>query len=213
MNRPIESHLENRTNAQSRVGDVINRIGKDLNTDQAVGILTTMLLLAEFKGKTDPLTGTYNRRAFDEVIERLTKDNSTQFALVIFDIDDFKKVNDGYGHATGDKVLVEVAHELKEALRNKDFLARIGGEEFCAVIPLDLFNDLELFCRKCNTSIEEMGRVLSDAQPVGPITISQGAGIYDHSKPFKDFFNEVDAKLYEAKQSGKNTYRILTPNV
>ncbi|MBS1724961.1 MAG: GGDEF domain-containing protein [Armatimonadetes bacterium] len=83
----------------------------------------------------DPLTGVANRRAFDEAIEHLQAVDPRRFGVVVVDIDDFKAINDSYGHTTGDKVLKSFAEQIKHLLREDDFLARIGGDEFAVLLP------------------------------------------------------------------------------
>ena len=87
--------------------------------------------------ETDPLTGLYNRRALSEFLEAeiAAEDEETGFAIALVDLDDFKPVNDRYGHAVGDKLLVEVADRFGEACGNDAIVARMGGDEFAILLP------------------------------------------------------------------------------
>ncbi len=105
---------------------------------QKVDVLNTELKKAKEEASTDGLTGAHNRLAFDRHILDLVEKNTvrkTPFAILIIDIDDFKKVNDTYGHQTGDSILVSMTNKCKEAIRGDDFLGRYGGEEFVVVLP------------------------------------------------------------------------------
>lgn len=209
----LDSLVNNRTLIRRRVGDIVDRLDTDLTKDQAVGMLTTMLMLAEFKGRKDPLTGINNRGSFDEVIKELVVNPATQFSLVVFDIDGFKTFNDKYGHTTGDQVLKAVTGEIQRHLRPNDFFARYGGEEFCLILPIDKIEDLAAFCEKVRSSVELMGGFKSDGKEIPGITISIGAGTYNHKENYHQFFDKVDAKLQNVKDTGKNGYAILENNV
>lgn len=198
---------------RGRVDDIVSRLGQDMTKEQVVGTLTTMLMLAEFKGERDPLTKIDNRRSYDKLVKSLADDGSTRFSFLMFDIDHFKKINDEYGHATGDEILIHVVNKVKPALRKNDFFARIGGEEFAVIIPGDNSHDLETICEKVRASVESMVGFRSGQKDVPGVTISIGAGTYDHSESFDNFYRKIDAKLYEAKSNGRNQYAILEDNV
>lgn len=213
MDKIINSLVENRNAARGRVEDIVNRLGVDMTRDQVIGTMTTMLMLAEFKGNTDPLTKTANRGSFDKVTKELADNKSSKFSLIIFDIDHFKDFNDKFGHTTGDEVLVHVANKVKSTLRQNDFLARYGGEEFCVILPGDNMDDLRSVSEKIRESVESMSGFSSGHVDVPGVTVSVGAGVYDHDKPFKEFFDEVDKKLYESKKNGRNRSSILDKHV
>lgn len=97
-------------------------------------LVSELQKMAKLSGE-DPLTGVANRRAFDEAIAHLMEVDSRRFGVVVIDIDDFKAVNDSYGHLTGDKVLKSFAAQIRQLLREDDFLARIGGDEFAILLP------------------------------------------------------------------------------
>lgn len=108
-----------------------------------------------FLSEHDPLTGLYNRRAFDKSLENaIVKANRTgcKLAILFIDLDDFKLVNDTYGHDAGDVILVTISDRLSNAIRQSDFVGRLGGDEF--VICLDLLNDFDILPKKVQQIME-----------------------------------------------------------
>jgi diguanylate cyclase (GGDEF)-like protein len=157
---------------------------------------------------TDPLTGLPNRRAFEEALKRdlsRTERTGTSMALLILDIDFFKKVNDTYGHGTGDVVIKKVAEVLSRALRTGDIPARIGGEEFVAILPgSDASGG--------NIVAERIRNLIAAAKVPGPsgelsVTASFGVAAVTGSAcrgAETTLLERADAALYEAKRSGRN---------
>ena len=156
----------------------------------------------------DSLTGVYVRRYYDirinEELARL-KRKSGSVAVVIFDLDNFKNINDRFGHASGDLVLREFAEILKDNLRKDiDIICRFGGEEFIAIMPgakLDqAVNMSERIRKKCQSHI-----VYSGSKEVR-FTVSGGVAVTDseHLIPAEKLFEQVDTMLYQAKSGGRN---------
>ena len=149
---------------------------------------------------TDSLTGISNRDYFERVLSTWIKNmRHNPFSLLLFDIDDFKKVNDRFGHTTGDNVLVGTTETVSAHIRDEDVFARWGGEEFVI-----LFSD---------TNLEQAGelaerlrkRVEVHLYPeTGRVTISIGVAEYKLGETIMDFVNRADEKMYEAKRAGKN---------
>jgi two-component system, cell cycle response regulator len=158
---------------------------------------------------TDGLTGLWNRRQFDiRCVEELDRAARFQepFAVVLCDIDDFKRINDTRGHLMGDAVLVEIARRLVENTRGVDLVARYGGEEFGLVLPR---TDLEGALRVadhvrelvCATPVEVDGGVLT-------VTLSAGVACHPmHGTTIPALTAAADAGLYVAKGAGKNQVR------
>ncbi|MBU1017654.1 GGDEF domain-containing protein [Patescibacteria group bacterium] len=157
---------------------------------------------------TDQLTGIGNRGAYHQRIdfqisnaERYGK----SFALIMIDIDHFKKVNDEYGHSVGDKVLKEVSQTLKRNLRAVDMVARYGGEEFVVILPDTQMREAGLVAEKLRKVIEEQVNVMHKNKKV-PVRISAGYAEYDRKtlNTAEQLQSAADKALYHAKVGGRN---------
>ena len=149
----------------------------------------------------DPLTNLYNHRFFHETLERETaraQRYARNLALVIFDIDDFKKINDGIGHLAGDAVLARTASCVQTVVRSSDTASRVGGDEFAVILPESSLTDAENFYRRLH-------RALEDSQ-VGQTQVKLSVGIAQLRPDDKSesFYKRADMALYEAKRRGKN---------
>ena len=169
---------------------------------------------------TDPLTGLYNRRYALPHLERLTEFSARgkrDFAVMVADLDHFKAINDRYGHAAGDAVLVAVAERLRKGLRPVDLLARIGGEEFLIVLPATSRS-------AARDKADELCRLIGD-EPVTlkkqdlriPVTVSIGVAMArDHAATGDtsgaSLLEEADRALYRAKSTGRNQVLLTDPN-
>jgi len=157
---------------------------------------------------TDGLTGLYNHSQFKKNFsEELIRARRYQkpLALIMLDIDDFKRFNDRYGHPVGDRVLVEVAGILAETVRDCDFTYRYGGEEFIAILPEAELDEALVAAERIRERIarEALGRL--DSQVQNSITVSVGVAIYPRdSQSFDGLLKVVDDLLYVAKRQGKN---------
>lgn len=158
---------------------------------------------------TDPLTGLYNRRYFDQVVESdlaLSLRHDEPNSVLVVDVDRFKRINDTYGHETGDRVLVEIGAILSGCLRRSDLACRMGGEEFV------------LFCRRANReeslAVGEKIRHAVESHPFRdpagesiPVTVSIGIATFPDGERIlsvKDCFRHADLALYRSKADGRN---------
>ncbi len=163
---------------------------------------------------TDPLTGLYNRRylmeRFSEEIER-AKRYEYPVACVMGDIDDFKLVNDTYGHLQGDQVLQQMAILMKNSNRVVDILARYGGEEFLMILPQTNLGGAQAVAERYREMVEEARMIQSDKDR--KITVSLGASAYAKKQigSKESLLKQADEALYEAKRQGKN--RVVTFNL
>jgi diguanylate cyclase len=156
----------------------------------------------------DPLTEVGNRKYFDKEIARATTESmetGTPLALLMVDIDHFKKFNDTYGHLIGDQVLRLVAHTLIENLKGRDIIARYGGEEFVILLPNTTVQDSEKVANQLRNSLatKQIKRKRTN-ESLGIVTISLGATSYVPNEDFDSFIARADAALYDAKQTGRN---------
>jgi diguanylate cyclase (GGDEF)-like protein len=154
---------------------------------------------------TDPLTQLHNRRFFEEYLEREINRlgrNGDGLCLLVIDIDDFKVLNDSYGHAAGDEFLKQIARTMKESVRETDLIARFGGEEFVVVLNGTDIRGATLLAEKLRTNVAESSFIVDDSMRPRRATVSIGLAKYKGSRT--DLFNSADAALYRAKDSGKN---------
>ncbi|MBQ7678295.1 MAG: GGDEF domain-containing protein [Butyrivibrio sp.] len=161
----------------------------------------------------DALTGLYGRKDIIRIAtERINDRKIAGEALVVFDVDYFKHVNDTYGHKQGDIVLREVAAILEHEIGENGYVGRIGGDEMIALIRgVDDEERLRMFLReikiRVNTSLADMG-----PSKDRPLSLSMGAAVYPKdAENYEDLFMVADAMLYLAKEKGRNRYVIYTP--
>jgi diguanylate cyclase (GGDEF)-like protein len=153
-----------------------------------------------FKASHDELTGAYNRSGYELLLSSIDL-NSTY--MMLFDVDDFKHINDNYGHETGDEVLARLVQVLRSHFRSDDYICRIGGDEFVVFMVHSTENQRDLVEAK----IEKINNEL--AQPVNglpPVSVSVGITHGSKVSDAKSLFERTDEAMYQAKQSGKNTF-------
>lgn len=148
--------------------------------------------------RTDPLTNVKNRRALDDAIQAqfaLMSRYETPFSLVIFDIDHFKRINDGHGHLYGDKMLQELARLLDEHARETDIVTRYGGDEFVMVMPQTDIEGASILSERLRAKVREKISV----------TVSGGVASAQKGDTQEILLTRADAALYQAKTSGRNS--------
>lgn len=150
----------------------------------------------------DTLTGAYTRAKFNEDINRLirkARQTGRGFALIIFDIDDFKHINDTYGHLAGDKVLTDIANIVTRNKRAADILTRWGGEEFVLLLPSTKLSSANRIAERLKTLISEYDFGIENI-----VTCSFGVTEFRQSDTHVTLFRRADKLLYDAKTAGKN---------
>ena len=165
----------------------------------------------EYAATHDALTDLYNRSAGCRYMEQaLRQDNSQEYALMIIDVDDFKKINDTHGHSMGDIVLKELAKAMREFFSENDIITRYGGDEFLVLskVPKDE-HEFSVFMRQLVTDITK--NIWHDYPDI-TLTVSVGAVRVQNEADLKTLFDEADDVLYLAKRKGKNTYKIYHPD-
>lgn len=157
---------------------------------------------------TDPLTGVKNRKSFDTMIASLidhAKKTREPLALVVADIDHFKKFNDQWGHQTGDHVLRLVAEVMSANLKGADLLARYGGEEFVMLLPGTTIEHAAMLADRIRTSIQSRRlKKRRTNEDLGVITVSMGVATYEPGDTVESLIERADQRLYEAKNTGRN---------
>lgn len=156
---------------------------------------------------TDGLTGLYNRRYFYKFLDleiARTKRYGSTFSVMLFDIDNFKQINDTYGHQAGDEVLLELANILRMISRGTDVVARYGGEEFIIILPNTTEQETITLANRIKTAVEKNIFVISSTESV-KITLSGGIASYpQNARDAKSLLIAADTALYSAKAAGKN---------
>jgi diguanylate cyclase (GGDEF)-like protein len=173
-------------------------------------------LQAEYKrhASVDGLTGLFNRRRLDEVLPRYlarAERENEKISVLMVDVDYFKKFNDSFGHAAGDRVLYEVAKVLRDRCRPSDFVARFGGEEFTMVLPSAGASEAMVVAERLRTAVEKLRVQLDSGIMLPPITISLGIAENVVGVPVSELLEAADRALYAAKQSGRNQAQIASP--
>lgn len=144
----------------------------------------------------DALTNVSNRRGLTSKLHALQKEDS-EYAVLIVDVDDFKKINDTFGHVSGDEALTQIAFTMQRALRKTDSLYRVGGEEFVVIIEHASLSESVYIAEKLRREVEE-----ANILPHTKVTISIGVAL--SAQYGRDSFSQADKHLYQAKRTGKN---------
>ncbi len=170
----------------------------------AISLLIVFINIQSRSIHTDHLTGIYNRKMLEDYLKRKITSSTPQrsFAAILLDLDDFKAINDAYGHDTGDKALTDAVQLLKRCVRINDFVARYGGDEFIIVLDITSQEDLQCMVDRINHCTTEFNRC-----PPQPylIQFSMGYAVYDADTGMsgEEFIRYIDTIMYESKQSKK----------
>jgi len=189
--------------------ELINKLDESIFTSEDLVVLQTIADFAAIAierayyiravkrlALTDSLTGLQNRRAFEQFLEReveKTRRHPHQFALLLLDVDQFKGINDRYGHQAGDEALVTVGQILLATARKIDCCARLGGDEFAVLLPDAGEEQAPLVVARIHQALEEYNRTATV-----PFTVSIGAKVVDPEKP-EEILVQADRAMYEAK--------------
>ncbi len=154
----------------------------------------------------DPLTGLFNRRYMEESLERelgRAKRKNTNLAIIMLDVDHFKRFNDTYGHDAGDILLNHLGTFLKSSIRKEDIACRYGGEEFLLIFPDMTKEQVFVKAQELNRNVQHMK--IQTTMPIGGITISIGVSFYPtHGHDIQTLVHVADMALYRAKKEGRN---------
>ncbi len=177
---------------------VLDNIMSNIIVKQAQSVISEKVRLSE----TDPLTNAMNRRKFEELLSNLlvsAQQSSVPLGIIVLDIDDFKQINDSYGHQTGDRVLVELVHLIRCIIRKNDRLVRYGGEEFVVICANTELEGVQHLAEKIRADVES-----NRFREIGQVTVSLGVAGLNEKDDTDSLFKRADQRLYEAKAEGKN---------
>lgn len=205
----VESHMRATIDDDGRVAGTVSIVREVTGRRKLMEDLT-------HKAMTDPLTGAYNRRAFDEALSALLGSIPTHSVLAdtiladgvlgclaVFDLDHFKQINDRYGHAAGDLVLARFVAILRSSMREGDLIARLGGEEFAVILSGMPSDQARLVCERVRKRLEQTA-VQDASGAVIRTTVSVGIARLVAGQDSGDAMKNADGALYRAKQSGRN---------
>ncbi len=174
------------------------------SNNSKIGELTT-------HASTDALTGLYNRRWLDNAIVHFLDEaieTGKSLCLLMIDVDQFKRYNDTFGHSAGDQALTALGYTLKNAIRPQDFASRFGGEEFLILLPHTTIAESTFVAERIRHTIESKPITTSDGAALPGVTVSIGLAVSNHESTPQILIDCADAKLYEAKQDGRNCIRF-----
>ena len=173
--------------------------------EEKVKNLEEELTRTKTENMKDHLTGLLTRRAFSDEVKRIESAYErikTQYAIVFFDLDHFKRLNDTYGHECGDVVLSTFGKILNKSVREHDIVGRYGGEEFVAIVHFNLNRELLQFLKRIKTIVTENSFLYRDKKI--KVTFSAGVAIRSTYDTYENTLQKADVLLYQAKENGRN---------
>lgn len=221
-----ENGLESLTKLQNELINAATSIEKEMNEvsnklengktkvqelEEKVKTLEDELNRTKTENMKDHLTGLLTRKAFSEEIKRIDSAYErikTQYAVIFFDLDHFKKLNDTYGHECGDVVLSTFGKILNKSVREHDIVGRYGGEEFVAIIHFNLNRELLQFLKRIKTIVTENSFLYKEKKI--KVTFSAGVAIRSSYATYENTLQKADMLLYQAKENGRN--KIILEN-
>jgi diguanylate cyclase len=206
MHTQVRTHIDGESARREKAEAEAGQLRKQIHRlEQESFDLRRQVTQTYQEAMRDALTGLPNRRAYDE---RVAQEHARwrrfgePLALLVWDVDNFKQVNDTFGHKSGDKALAMIGKTLKEQLRETDFIARYGGEEFVVLLVGAAQEDARRLADAMRLRVESIG-LHANGKPV-TTTLSGGLCMFAESESAEEAFERADAALYQAKRQGKN---------
>ena len=204
-------------NAASSIEEEMNTVTNKLQIGKTkvqeleykVNALEKALLKSRDESRKDYLTGLLTRRAYNEKIKEIESSyerHNIQYALVFFDLDFFKKINDTYGHECGDVILSTFAKVLEKNTRDHDIVGRYGGEEFIVIIHYNLEKELIQYLRRIKTIVTTNNFKYKEYEI--RVTFSAGVTLRSNHKSYENTIQKADMLLYAAKENGRNQIKL-----
>jgi diguanylate cyclase len=191
------------------IGGYVSRLRQHLADSRAN--LETALKAVRAQADTDELTGTRSRRSLVDVMQRESANatrTGTSFCICIADIDDFKRINDDFGHQAGDEVLRQLARSAEQGQRITDYFGRYGGDEWLFILTTSRLDGARLRAEQIRSRVE--GLRFPDIDPAIRATLSMGIAEYHAGEDVSDTLRRADRALYDAKAAGKNRVVLST---
>ncbi len=197
------------TSIEKEMHEVTNKLEtgktKVQELEEKVKTLEDELNRTKTENMKDHLTGLLTRKAFSDEVKRIESAYErikTQYAVIFFDLDHFKKLNDTYGHECGDVVLSTFGKILNKSVREYDIVGRYGGEEFVAIIHFNLNRELLQFLKRIKTIVTENSFLYKEKKI--KVTFSAGVAIRSSYATYENTLQKADMLLYQAKENGRN---------
>jgi diguanylate cyclase len=211
----LGGHVSSMLAETQRVSDGFGKLTNHLeHSKDEVKRLTEELHRIREDALTDALSGLLNRRGFDRELQRLApKDGlaaaDAALALIMFDIDHFKKVNDTYGHPLGDRVIAAVGQSIRECVGSGGVAARYGGEEFAVLLPTPQIEAAEHLAQSIRQRVEQgQIRRRNGEEPIGGVTVSAGVAVWHREDDLSSLIERADRALYASKRAGRNRVTV-----
>jgi diguanylate cyclase len=205
LHERVENMLVDIQNVHGSIRALTERLD---NSQEEVERLKRELIRAREEAVVDGLSGLFNRKAFDERLLALVSEleaDAVPPSLVLIDIDNFKRINDSYGHLFGDAVIRSIGHLIKSTVKGQDIAARYGGEEFALLLPGTPLAGARVVADRLRFAFSQSRiRRLNSEEPVGNITISAGVAGYRTGEDVTQLIARADAALYQSKAQGRN---------
>lgn len=199
------THAKQQIHLMARLDYISLEIGAE------IAILNDMIMITEYH--KDPLTGVLTRHLLDKILSaqiEIAKATESTCALLMMDLDNFKHINDTYGHLAGDLVIQNFTDILKRTLRKSDFIFRFGGEEFLVLVPSTNAQDLQQIAQKILIEVRQQSiltpqdQLMTYTVSIGTTTIEPSNLSFVTKEVVNHYIGEADARLYLAKRNGRN---------
>ena len=159
------------------------------------------------RAETDALSGLHNRAAITAIVDTMLQhDPCGHHCLMLLDVDNFKAINDNLGHIFGDSVLVEISQKLKQSVRGRDFVGRIGGDEFVVFMPH--IQKVENALKRARDLCSSFQKTYSGKKTDHEISFSIGLVVSEGESSFSELLHKADIAMYQAKTNGKNQFHL-----
>lgn len=184
-------------------------------TTKEIKILRQELEIAKNEAYKDALTGLSNRKAFNNFLEKqveVANKDAMPLSIIISDIDNFKQINDTWGHLTGDQVITFVASVMQRETPKDAMVCRYGGEEFCMLLPNTKTDEAQELAEKIRANVQNKKLIKRNSgQDLGRVTVSLGVARYRSKETAANFIERCDKALYESKRNGRNMTTLAAP--